>query len=243
MATTMLAGTPYWFCMAASCCRPLAHLAAPGRGEHVQRILVEIVRRDVELGLMDRLRRQRLRQRRTAGHGRVGQHEMRQRPVELEPLDIGVEGLARDARRFGIGPQRLQPGGEALLHLALIDGNLVVGRLRPHRRRRGKREHQGQTDPPKSRCRHPARHGLAPHDSRLPAPILAGALRRRKGKMARSYEAARYSISRFSQASAWPTMVSRSLSLRLPAEHLADPVGLGDDRGGIAGPARAHAAR
>src|SRR6185437_1438958 len=98
--------------------------------------------------------------------------------------DIGVEGLARDSRRFGIRPQRLQPSGEGLVDLALIDGNLVVSRLRPGRRRCREREQESQTDPPKSRRGHAARLGLAPHDSRLPKPTLAVALRRRKGKIA-----------------------------------------------------------
>ena len=165
--------------------RPLAQLAAPGRGEHAQRSLVEVVRRDVELGLMDGLGRQSLWQRWPARHGRVGQHEMRQRPVELQPLDIGVEGLARDPRRFGIWPQRLQPSRRRPCLPRAYRRQSRRQPLAPRPAPVPRARAQSQTDPPKSRCRHPARLGLAPHDSRLPEPILAVALRRRKGKMAR----------------------------------------------------------
>ena len=121
----------------------LRDLGAPRRRERVERPLFEIKRRRVEFGLM--LRRhgldERRRQRRSVRGRRIWQHEMRQRPVELQPLEIGVEGCARYAGSFGIGPKRLQPCSEALLDGTAIGGDLrVVGGRNGERRKRHYRQ-------------------------------------------------------------------------------------------------------
>ena len=76
-------------------------------------------------------------------------------------------------------------------------------------------------------------HSVTPSTRRFERPPDSGgrfaAPQRQNGET--SYEAARYSISRFSQASAWPTMVSRSSRRGFQPSTLLDALGPGDDRG------------
>ena len=107
---------------------------------------------------------ERLRQRRSVRARRIWQHEVRQRPVELQPLEIGVEGCARDAGSFGIRPERLQPRSEALLDGAAIGGDLrVVGGRSGERRKHHRRQEGGQHG-----CTSPVRlaHRRSPPKSR-----------------------------------------------------------------------------
>jgi len=156
--------------------RPLLHLAAPGAGKNAERVLVEVIGGDVELGLVLRLcrRGKSVRQRRPAGPRRIRQDQVRQRPIELQPLEIGIEGLARDSRGLDIGPERFEPSGETLLDRALIDGDFALRRLRFPRQRR-EREHEAKTSAHELQYRRC--HAQSPwptNDSRASSPNSGG---------------------------------------------------------------------
>ena len=135
MATTMEAGTLYCFWIAASCGASSFISVRPVAASALRAVGVEIAGWRLELRLAARLHLigEHLGQRRPARDCRVGIDEMRQRPIELEPLGVGIEHGTADAQGFRIGPQRLHPRGEALIHRALIDCDLVLGGFGPGR--------------------------------------------------------------------------------------------------------------
>ena len=111
---------------------------------------------------------------------RIGIDEMRQGPVELEALGVRIEHGATDAERFGIGPQRLDPSGEALIHRALVGRDLIVG---GGARRYGQDEcgdDDGKGDQ-RASWHHHANPSKDPDRLDCWGPIVRGALRRRKG--------------------------------------------------------------
>jgi hypothetical protein len=128
--------------------RELSHLAASRRGKRVESGRVEIAGRRLELGLPARLHQigESLGQRRAAWHRRVRIDEMRQGPIELEPLDVRIEHGTADAHSLSIGPKRLEPRGKALIHRALVNCDLVLPRPRAERRKEKCAEDEGKKD-------------------------------------------------------------------------------------------------
>ena len=122
-----------------------------------ERRLVEIVFRDVELRLMHGLRHRaiaaaQVRRARPGSAARDAAGTSR-----ASRLQLSVEGLARDAGGFRLGPEILQPFGEALLDLALIGRDRRVGlRVRARHfgrnRKRSKSRKPSQTDRKSQAC-------------------------------------------------------------------------------------------
>jgi hypothetical protein len=159
---------------------------------------------------------------------------MRQRPVELQPLEIGLESFARDASRFGLGPQRLKPLGKILLDRALIGGDFVAGGPRLVRQQRDERRRQSAFTGIATLNRSPSK------DSRGSARFWLWLCGAAKAKLQASRRGAIFDQLLFPGKRMADDRVE-AVELSLPAEDLADAFGLRHERRRIARPARSHA--
>ncbi len=244
MATTMLAGTPYRFCMAASCSDHLAKLAAPGGGERRSAYSC----RSSSPGCRTRADGWAWAARASGSGGppgTAGSGSTRCGSVQLSfsPLRLASKVLRETTRRFGVRPQRLR----AKRRSPCLP--------RAYRRQPRRQPLAPRPAPvPRARTREPDRSAKVslptscppwPSASQFEAsrPDLAVALRRRQRQNSVALGGGAVFDQPLFPAKRMADDGVEVVEPRLPAEHLADPVGLGDDGGGIAVTSRGPASR